>query len=116
MAKDSKFRRKKLYREMLKQTRRCSNERNIATKMFHLFMRNFQLNLRNTRRHVSDAGIKAHVAMFNGQGKFLFGFHFPDQLDFRERPYNSHEQRYTVDILYTCCVCIVCSSESLNFP
>lgn len=82
VAKDLTFRRKKLYREMLKQTRRCLNQRNIATKMFHVFMRNFQLNLQNMRRHVSDAGIKAHVAMFNGRGKFLFGLHFPNQLGF----------------------------------
>lgn len=81
MGKDLTFRRKKLYRETLKQTKRL-NERNIAIKMFHVFMRNFQLNLQNIRRHVSDAGIKAHVAMFNGRGKFLFGFHFPNQLGF----------------------------------
>ena len=51
-------------------------------RMFHVFTRNFQLNLQNIRRHVSDAEIKAHVAMFNGRGKFLFGFHFPNQLGF----------------------------------
>lgn len=117
VAKDLTFRRKKLYREMLKQTRRCLNERNIANKMFRVFMRNFQLNLRRIYVDMYQMQeLKHTLRCLMGEGNFCSAFIFRINLDFHERTYNSHEQCYMLWIFCTRVACIVCSFESLNFP